>query len=47
LWAGPPVLTCSGSTYVGSMAGALLATAELPQLIMSVSRCGWRPSPAC
>jgi protein O-GlcNAc transferase len=33
LWAGLPVLTCSGSTYVGRMAGALLTAAELPQLI--------------
>ena len=33
LWAGLPVLTCSGSTYVGRMAGALLAAAELLQLI--------------
>ena len=32
LWAGLPMLTCSGSTYVGRMAGALLAAAEL-QLI--------------
>ena len=32
LCAGLPVLTCSGSTYVGRMAGALLAAAEL-QLI--------------
>ena len=32
LWAGLPMLTCSGSTYVGRMAGALLAVAEL-QLI--------------
>ena len=33
LWAGLPVLTCSGTTYVGRMAGALLTAAELPQLI--------------
>jgi protein O-GlcNAc transferase len=33
LWAGLPVLTCSGETYVGRMAGALLTAAELPQLI--------------
>jgi len=35
LWAGLPMLTCSGSTYVGRMAGALLAAAELPQLILT------------
>jgi predicted O-linked N-acetylglucosamine transferase (SPINDLY family) len=33
LWAGLPVVTCSGETYVGRMAGALLTAAELPQLI--------------
>jgi predicted O-linked N-acetylglucosamine transferase (SPINDLY family) len=33
LWAGLPLLTCSGATYVGRMAGALLTAAELPQLI--------------
>ena len=33
LWAGLPVLTCSGSTYVGRMAGALLTAAGLPELI--------------
>jgi protein O-GlcNAc transferase len=35
LWAGLPVLTCSGSTYVGRMAGALLTAAGLPELIMT------------
>jgi predicted O-linked N-acetylglucosamine transferase (SPINDLY family) len=35
LWAGLPVLTCSGETYVGRMAGALLTAAELPHLITS------------
>ena len=33
LWAGLPVLTCSGATYVGRMAGALLTAARLPELI--------------
>jgi predicted O-linked N-acetylglucosamine transferase (SPINDLY family) len=33
LWAGLPVLTCSGETYLGRMTGALLTAAELPQLI--------------
>ena len=33
LWAGLPVLTCAGTTYVGRMAGALLMAAGLPELI--------------
>jgi predicted O-linked N-acetylglucosamine transferase (SPINDLY family) len=33
LWAGLPVLTCSGPTYVGRMAGAVLTAAGLPELI--------------
>src|SRR5439155_8750705 len=33
LWAGLPVLTCSGATYVGRMAGALLTAIGLPELI--------------
>ena len=33
LWAGLPVLTCSGETYVGRMAGALLMAIGLPELI--------------
>jgi protein O-GlcNAc transferase len=33
LWAGVPVLTCAGGTYVGRMAGALLTAAGLPELI--------------
>jgi len=33
LWAGLPVLTCAGETYVGRMAGALLTAAGLPELI--------------
>ena len=33
LWAGLPVLTCAGETYVSRMAGSLLRAAELPELI--------------
>lgn len=33
LWAGLPLLTCSGRTYVSRMAGSLLREAGLPQLI--------------
>jgi protein O-GlcNAc transferase len=33
LGAGLPVLTCSGSTFVGRMAGSLLTAAGLPELI--------------
>jgi protein O-GlcNAc transferase len=33
LWAGLPVLTCSGESYVGRMAGSLLTAAGLPELI--------------
>jgi len=33
LWVGLPVLTCSGATYVGRMAGALLTAIGLPELI--------------
>jgi len=33
LWAGLPVLTCSGDTYIGRMAGAVLTAAGLPELI--------------
>jgi predicted O-linked N-acetylglucosamine transferase (SPINDLY family) len=33
LWAGLPVLTCAGETYVGRMAGALLTAVGLPELI--------------
>jgi len=33
LWAGLPVLTCGGDTYVGRMAGAVLTAAGLPELI--------------
>ena len=33
LWAGLPVLTCSGATYTGRMAGSLLRAVGLPDLI--------------
>ena len=33
LWAGLPVLTCAGETYVGRMAGALLTAVGLPELV--------------
>ena len=33
LWAGLPVLTCAGETYVSRMAGSLLRAAEVPELI--------------
>ena len=33
LWMGLPVLTCSGGTYVSRMAGSLLTTLGLPELI--------------
>jgi protein O-GlcNAc transferase len=33
LWAGLPLLTCAGKTYVGRMAGALLTAIGLPELI--------------
>jgi protein O-GlcNAc transferase len=33
LWAGLPLLTCAGETYVGRMAGAVLTAARLPELI--------------
>jgi predicted O-linked N-acetylglucosamine transferase (SPINDLY family) len=33
LWAGLPVLTCAGDTYVSRMAGSMLHTANLPELI--------------
>ena len=33
LWAGLPVLTCAGETYVSRMAGSLLRAADLPELI--------------
>ncbi|MEA4839128.1 MAG: tetratricopeptide repeat protein [Rhodospirillaceae bacterium] len=33
LWMGLPVLTCSGETYVSRMAGSLLTTLGLPELI--------------
>src|SRR4029453_10838793 len=33
LWAGLPVLTCSGGSYVGRMAGSLLHAIGLPELV--------------
>jgi predicted O-linked N-acetylglucosamine transferase (SPINDLY family) len=33
LWAGLPVLTCSGRTFAGRVAGSLLNAAGLPELI--------------
>jgi predicted O-linked N-acetylglucosamine transferase (SPINDLY family) len=33
LWAGLPVLTCVGETYVGRMAGSLLNAVGLPELV--------------
>jgi len=33
LWAGLPVLTCSGDSYVGRMAGSLLRAIGLPELV--------------
>lgn len=33
LWAGLPVLTCSGESFAGRMAGSLLRTVGLPELI--------------
>ena len=33
LWAGLPVLTCGGETYVSRMAGSLLTALRLPELI--------------
>jgi len=33
LWAGLPVLTCSGKTFAGRVAGSLLRAIDLPDLI--------------
>jgi predicted O-linked N-acetylglucosamine transferase (SPINDLY family) len=33
LWAGLPVLTCAGNSYVGRMAGSLLHAVGLPELV--------------
>jgi predicted O-linked N-acetylglucosamine transferase (SPINDLY family) len=33
LWAGLPLLTCSGETYTARMAGSLLRTLDVPELI--------------
>jgi predicted O-linked N-acetylglucosamine transferase (SPINDLY family) len=35
LWAGVPVLTCSGSTFASRVAGSLLEAVGLPELITS------------
>jgi predicted O-linked N-acetylglucosamine transferase (SPINDLY family) len=35
LWAGLPVLTCSGDSYVGRMAGSLLHAIGVPELVAS------------
>jgi protein O-GlcNAc transferase len=35
LWCGLPVLTCSGGTFVGRVAGSLLAATGLPELVTS------------
>jgi FkbM family methyltransferase len=35
LWAGLPVLTCAGQTFAGRVAGSLLKTIGLPELITS------------
>ena len=35
LWAGLPLVTCSGDTYTGRMAGSLLRAIGLPDLITS------------
>jgi protein O-GlcNAc transferase len=34
LWAGLPVLTCSGDTFAGRVAGSLLMAMGMPELIM-------------
>jgi protein O-GlcNAc transferase len=33
LWVGLPLVTCTGSTYVGRMAGSLLRAVNLPELV--------------
>lgn len=35
LWAGLPVLTCAGESFAGRMAGSLLRTSGLPELVTS------------
>src|SRR5512133_2928570 len=35
LWAGLPVLTCAGDSYVGRMAGSMLRAIGLPDLVTS------------
>jgi predicted O-linked N-acetylglucosamine transferase (SPINDLY family) len=34
LWAGLPVLTCSGNTFAGRVAGSLLTAVGMPELVM-------------
>src|SRR5207237_2836488 len=36
LWAGLPVLTCTGDTFAGRVAGSLLAAIGLPELVTTV-----------
>ena len=38
LWAGVPVLTCSGATFASRVAGSLLGAVGLPELITGVAR---------
>jgi protein O-GlcNAc transferase len=33
LWAGLPVLTCAGETFAGRVAGSIVTTAGLPELV--------------
>jgi predicted O-linked N-acetylglucosamine transferase (SPINDLY family) len=33
LWGGLPILTCSGNTFAGRVAGSLLTTIDMPELI--------------
>src|SRR5690606_18452316 len=35
LWMGLPIITCSGETFAGRVAGSLLMAANLPELITS------------
>jgi predicted O-linked N-acetylglucosamine transferase (SPINDLY family) len=35
LWAGVPVVTCAGETFVSSVAASVLKAAELPELVAS------------
>lgn len=38
LWAGLPVLTCTGSTFAGRVASSLLHALEMPELVMPDAR---------